>query len=421
MWDPLNEFSHAIFPNGLELHSAHWPNRPWQMVVFVVHSGSDADPFGAEGSAHFVEHLLSESSGFDRKKIDATFDQVGGSVSLGNTGYASTLFIFFGPADQNFLIKSFNLFGKMLFKNALDGHFESNRTIVLAEFDNYFEVEHKYHLTLLERQSLYPNYFRSRFVAPFGLRESVEKITPDDLKSFYEKNYVPKNVSVVSVGGMKIHQLMDCVFKSSLEEEKPGVRNPKLAPREGFEPPENNFRTFSFSQYYGTAEEGLMNGAGYRSVTLIPGQSKRWAVFFLKEMIGQILHQEVRENKSWTYSMTARNYYLGDVQELAIDCTALSLNALEEIESTVTDCFNQIGNSRELFERLKEKTLSRLKMIDVSGASLCRQAAEHLSSIRRIPSYGEWISEIKSVTLEEIVELTRWTTPEMRWTLIKKP
>jgi predicted Zn-dependent peptidase len=138
-------------------------------------------------------------------------------------------------------------------------------------------------------------------------------------------------------------------------------------------------------------------------------------------MIGEIIHQEVREKRSWTYSMIARNYHLGDVQELTIDCPALSLNALDEIESVVSSCFEKIGSNAELFEQLKAKTLNRLRMIDISGVSLCKQATEYLITMNRIPSYGEWERKIRALTIEDVTDLMPWVVPEMRWTLISKP
>ncbi len=421
MWDPLSEFSHAIFPNGLELHSAYWPNRPWQMVFLVVHSGSDADPFGAEGTAHFVEHLISESSGFNRKEIEKKFDYFGGSVNLGRTSYAATIYSFFGPTNQKFMIDSFNLFGRMIFENALDADLESNRQIVLAEFDRYFSMEHKYHLALLERQSLYPEYFRSRSVSPLGLRESVKEINKEKLKDFYDRNYVPKNISIVSTGGLKIYELMDLLFRSNLAQEKSGNRNLLPVALEEFKKPKENFHLFSLSKYYESAEESLTNSGGYRSVARFPGKTKRWSVYFLKEMIGKLLHQEVREKKSWTYSMSARNYYLSDVQELVVECPALSLNAIDEIETTVIRCFNQIQNNTDLFEQMKKKVLQKLKLIDISGVDLCEQAADHMAATGKIPTYHEWEREISSVNLKELSELACWVVPEMRWTLVIKP
>lgn len=421
MWDPLSEFNHAVFPNGLELHSAYWPNRPWQKVFFVIHGGSDADPFGAEGTAHFLEHLISESSGFGRKEIEKKFDSFGGSVCLGRTGFNSTIYNFFGPTDRIFMLSSFNLFGRMLFENALDYDMEKNRRVIMSEFNYHFEMEHNYHLALMEKQRLYPNYFRSRATSPLGLRETVEEMTIETIKSFYERTYVPKNISLVSVGGLKIYELMDLIFQSELAQEKAGKRYPTKNSLNDFEKLENNFYLFNFSEYYKTAAEDFMGSGSYRSVARIPGKTRRWTVAFLRDMIGQIIHQEVRENKSWTYSMSTRSYYFGDVQELVVECPSLSLNAIDEIEATVTHCFDQVEKNGDLFEQLRRRLLQRLDLIDVSGVDLCKQAAENMAEIRRIPTFHEWEKEIKSITLEEIVALTRWIVPEMRWTVLKRP
>ena len=60
MWDPYSEFRTATLPNGLTVHAAHWPGRPWESVGVLIHSGAEQDPFGLEGLSHFVEHLVSK-------------------------------------------------------------------------------------------------------------------------------------------------------------------------------------------------------------------------------------------------------------------------------------------------------------------------------------------------------------------------
>jgi len=44
MWDPYAEFESATLPNGLKVYAAHWAERPWQAIGFVIHSGAEQDP-----------------------------------------------------------------------------------------------------------------------------------------------------------------------------------------------------------------------------------------------------------------------------------------------------------------------------------------------------------------------------------------
>ena len=61
MWDPYSEFQKHVFDNGLTLYSAHWPDRAWEAVEFIVHAGAKEDPRDLPGTAHFVEHLDSDN------------------------------------------------------------------------------------------------------------------------------------------------------------------------------------------------------------------------------------------------------------------------------------------------------------------------------------------------------------------------
>ena len=61
MYDPYADFEKATLPNGLQVYAAYWPDRPWQYVGFVLHSGANTDPEDLPGVAHFVEHLVSRN------------------------------------------------------------------------------------------------------------------------------------------------------------------------------------------------------------------------------------------------------------------------------------------------------------------------------------------------------------------------
>ncbi len=414
MWDPYSEFDKALFPNGLELHAAYWPGRLWQSMVFVVHSGSDADSIGREGTAHFTEHLLSESAGFSRELVEGIFHEFGGSVNLGCTSGAATVYGFSLPIDERILTKGLNLFGEMLFSLQLDADLEKNRRIVLEEFNYHFEADYEYDLALREKKMLYPGYFRERFAMPLGLRDSVKAIQRVDLQLFYDQHYVPKNITIVTVGGLKLYQLMDLIFQSNLEKEKLGETNPTLKPITTFQKLAENCHVFEMAK-------NQKSSGSYRSVARIPGNSKKWSVYFLREMINEILQREIREKRSWTYNISARNYDLGDLQEFIIKCSSLSVEAFDSIASVIDQSLTLIKDEEALFLKLKKKVLNRLPMLDLSGASLCGQAVDNLIIWQRIPTLTEWKEEIEATTFNDVTALLPWIDPAMRWTLLIKP
>src|SRR4051812_30555915 len=114
MWDPYAEFETAVLPNGLTVYAAHWPNRPWQYVDFIIHAGAKDDPVGLEGLHHFMEHLVSLNMYRSRSKFENFFLDAGGSVHLGSSRFLATQYGFSLPTDKRKLSKAFQLLGEML-------------------------------------------------------------------------------------------------------------------------------------------------------------------------------------------------------------------------------------------------------------------------------------------------------------------
>ena len=83
MWDPCAEFKSTTLSNGLDVHVAHWSERPWEAMGFIVHTGAASDPEGLEGLEHLVEHLVSKNGSATKEEMDAFFDRCGGMTNFG--------------------------------------------------------------------------------------------------------------------------------------------------------------------------------------------------------------------------------------------------------------------------------------------------------------------------------------------------
>src|SRR3990167_2964008 len=117
MWDPFAEFQSAMLPNGLRVHVASWPYRPWVSVGFIIHAGARLDKVGFEGTAHFVEHLVSRNTPLTYRKINDFFEESGGGVSLGATSHHRTYYNFFVPLRK--FEEALQIFGSMLLSGNL--------------------------------------------------------------------------------------------------------------------------------------------------------------------------------------------------------------------------------------------------------------------------------------------------------------
>jgi predicted Zn-dependent peptidase len=417
MWDPYAEFQSATLPNGLTVYVAHWPGRPWEAMGFLIHSGAEHDPIGLEGLAHFVEHLVSENANVSKKDLIAFFQNCGGMVSLGITDYPYMLYRFFVPIDKAIITRAFSIFGYMLLSAKLEKSIERERQVIIGEFHQHYPVEFKFDLDMRQHKALYAGYWLERFVRPLGNPESVGRITQSDLQSYYDTHYTPANMSIVGVGGMRLQGLVELLSESPFAMTKKGVRTPLPTPVTDVAPPSENRYVFEASKHIRTPVEV----GSYRSVAKIPGNINGQVIRIMKEMLYEILNEEVRERRAWAYGINAYRYNFRYFYEFSISCSALALEAIDGIEEVVERCITSVGDREDLFERAKRRALASNFMIDSAGKGVCDGALDDLAKYHRIISLTEIGDDLERVTMSDVRNLLQWLRPERRWTLIIRP
>lgn len=419
MWDPYAEFQSETLPNGLTVHAAHWPGRPWEAMGFLIHSGAEQDLVGLEGLAHFVEHLVSGNTDTPQKDMRNFFKDCGGTVNFGRAGYPQTNYGFFVPSDRATLTKSLSFFGHMLFSAKLEKFIEREREVIVNEFLRYYSMPFKFDLAMRERKALYAGYWLERSTKPLGAPESINKITQNNLQLYYDGHYTPANMSIVAVGGKTLSELIKLIAKSPLAINKKGQKTPFPVYATGANPPSEFRHVFEVSNHI-KMKDSLEIGA-YRSVAKIPGNINGQAIRILDNMLNDILNEEIREQRAWTYSIGSSRYNFRHFYEFLISCDAFAIKALNEIEKVIEGCITSIESRDDLFRQVKQRVLISTFMIDQSGSSICGGAIDDLITDQHIVSFEECRRKIKKVTMNDIRNLLQWLQPEQRWTLLTRP
>lgn len=417
MWDPYAEFQSATLPNGLTVHAAHWPGRPWEAMGFLIHGGAEHDPVGLEGLSHFVEHLVSGNTNVPKKEMRAFFEDCGGMVSFGTTGYPYTHYRFFVPADKAVLARSFLMFGYMLLSAKLENFIERDRQVIIGEFHRHYPTKLKFDLDVREHKALYAGYWLERFVLPLGNPESVGRITQSDLQSHYDAHYTPANMSVVGVGGMKLSELVDLLSESPFAANKKGERTPPPAPAIDVAPPSETRYVLEISKHTTVPIEV----GACRSTAKIPGNINGQVVRLTKEMFDKVLNEEVRERRAWAYDVDSSRYNFRHFYEFSINCGALALKAMDDIEEVIEACIASVGDREDLLEQVRRRILAGNFMTDRTGKDICDGALDDLAEDRRIIPLAEIGSDLERVTMSDIRGVLQWLRPERRWTLIVRP
>lgn len=419
LWDPYADFQKSILPNGLSVYHNFW-DRPWLKVGFVVHSGSFADIRGKEGTAHFVEHMMSKNiKGVSRKDAELFFRRIGGSAMFGSTGPMQTSYWFVIPAKPEILTRSLEIFGNMLLECSFDKYLERERNVILCEFGNRFPFGLMYDLyEIHKRKMLYEGLEIQHFKGNLGDKESIAGISKDDLLQYHALNYVPQNMSVVVVGGMKNEDFMDSLDGSIFSKNINGARRPlpqKCCTTPG--PIETKYELVISELVNNTP----INIASYESFVAIPGTASMKMLELFSGMMNHILDSEIRQRLGATYDIGLNITDYGQVKELRMG-GKVSPAVIGHMNDIIEIGLGKIKNAKKLFSNIKTAKLSKYLLLDVSGHRLMEDSMEDLELHHHIFSLREEIALIDEVKFSDVCALADYVADAgKRWTLIEYP
>jgi predicted Zn-dependent peptidase len=411
IWDPYVDFQKTVLDNGLAIYSAYW-NRPWIHAKFCVHSGSLQDPVGKEGLAHFVEHMVSERScELSLRKIKQYIKRTGGSASLGGTNPHKTTFYVEVPLRSNHPVTAINLFSKLLLLPLEHKTFKRERNVILHEFREIFPVRKGYDITL----DTYVNaYYGTRFNAfkeTIGSPKSIQAITMLDLENFFMKHYNPANISIVAAGGIEHEELVAIVKKSLFSIESHGLRNPLPELLAEIKYPKNNEKIYNFSEIY----PGVTLDVSYfDAYALIPGTFSRKALVVVRNVLKDILFEQLREMAGSTYKPEVTWEFLGDSYMLHV-CLLLEKEKLLELKDLIILKSLSLSLSEKKFTEQRKYSVRGYDIDDLNIESLCKNASDNLVSYGNVLSSNEELNLFRNLKYSEYCSVVEYLLDGKRW------
>lgn len=418
MFDPYATFESTVLPNGLTVVVSHLPDRPWEHMRFAVHSGAEQDAIGLEGTAHFLEHLMSRNAPLPSEQLRRFFEGLGGRVMLGTTGFPYTQYSFYMPREEETIRESLRLFGDMLLHSPLSVGMEEEREIIRQEFRRRFSMDAAYDLALLHSQILYADYPRARFTSPLGNLHSIDQISQDDVAAYYGAHYTPANMTVVCVGGMTLDDVIASLQDSPFSDRRPGNRTPIPVPKAEFAPLAVTRNVRSSLVIYGTRGQQT---AHYFATTKVPSRIGYEACLLASNILHEILNDEIREKRQWSYAVGSKSTMSAHFNEISLEVQSMNLAALPNIDQVIEDCLARAVDSVDHFNQEKKRLIAVLKMIDLLPGDLAQAAANKLVHTGRISTLEELSAIRQALTQDDVRAVLQHLQPKRRLTTIWEP
>lgn len=414
--DPYADFQAETLSNGLSVHAKE-VDRPWSYVGFVCHVGAKEDPPGRAGMAHLVEHLVSENvEGFTFEALQKCLRLLGGEGSFGHTSYYASSYSFFLPDDKTGLGEGLSLFGQMLVTAQLSRRIEEEKLISIHEFHQEYASLQEQAWELVGRQALFAPHPRlSCFDTVLGTPNELKHSNQQELQAFYDRYYVPSNISVVSIGCFSLSQLVRVLEKSAFGSQKRGQCNPLPSPFFPT-PPQRHELVITMSELTTMPFER----AGCEFSWALPSSFPCYPVWIVRQMIEDQLTRILREEQGLTYDVDVQSEFYHDCRSLtiALEVPPDSVHAVQEI---VWHVLGSIQEEEEQFCEIKRRYKNRWSRPDCSGADLLRVTMNDLALYHRLVSYSEMVQLVETIAFFDILAIVEYLTPERLFLSIKRP
>ncbi|MEW5825922.1 MAG: pitrilysin family protein [Candidatus Bipolaricaulota bacterium] len=207
--EPLYEGTTRVeLPSGLRILAEEVPQSRSVSIGVWVEAGSRDDPDGAEGLAHFLEHLAFKGTTTrSALRVSQEIDAVGGFLDAA-TSKEATCYYADVPADG--LAKAVDLLLDLVFHPLLaPDKIELERNVVLEEIRGYEDDPEQTAFDRFMGGLWADQHPLSRPV--LGSRISMERVSRRDVVAFHERFYRPANLVIAAAGALDTETLVEDV------------------------------------------------------------------------------------------------------------------------------------------------------------------------------------------------------------------
>ena len=196
-----------VLPNGLRLLTERMPHVRSVSIGVWLARGSRHEPQEQSGIAHFVEHMLFKGTATrSAEDIAQTIDSIGGQMDAFTAKEYASYYI--KVLDEH-LPLAVDVLADIVRRPALtDNDIEREKKVVLEEIkmveDTPDDLVHE-----LFTENFWVNHPLGRPI--LGNRETVEGLTRDGLRRYFDGVYTAPNMIIAAVGNVEHKQVRDLV------------------------------------------------------------------------------------------------------------------------------------------------------------------------------------------------------------------
>ncbi|HEX4433443.1 MAG TPA: pitrilysin family protein [Acidimicrobiales bacterium] len=384
----------SVLPCGIRLVTETMADVRSVAVAYWVGTGSRDEPGELAGASHFLEHLLFK--GTERRSavaIAEELDEVGGDCNAFTTKEYTTFYV---RLLSEHLSLGLDILSDIMWAPALRPEdIDAERTVILDEI--LMHADEPADLAGERwQEALFPGHALGRDT--LGTASSVQRITRDDIRTFFDLHYRPANM-VVSVAGDCTHEGVAADIEARFTGAAGGAAPERTAPGPD---------TVSLDVVRRSTEQAHLV-YGMRSVSRF--DERRWALAVLNHVLGgglsSRLFQKVREQRGLAYSVWSERAAYQDSGSLAVvvGTAPEHVDEVLRIVSAELDLLAADGvTDRELAVAKGNLRAEMLLSGEDSGARMSRLGASMLLH-GEVLSVDEVLAHIEGIERKDVLEV----------------
>ena len=382
--------------NGIKVVSENIPFVRSISFGIWVKVGSQNEDLNINGISHFIEHMIFKgTSKRSAKDIAEQMDEIGGQINAFTTKQMTCFY--FKILDKNF-DKALEIMSDMFLNSSFsDEEMEREKQVIIEEINMYEDTPEELVFELMQQEV----FNGSSLAWPIlGSIENVKSFSHDKLRSYYEKNYVGKNIIISIAGNFETQSIL-----KKIDNYFGAVKNKEVS--------DKKIKTEYKSKFITKKKdiEQVHICLGFPGIKNLIKDIYALAVFFFFFGGGMSsrLYQNIREQNGLAYSVFSYNYSYKDIGLFNIyaginpnkveDCLKFMIHEIKDLDVNLISQ-KELSKSKE---QLKASYLLNLE----SSSSRMNSLGKYMILYNKILTPEEIINEIDKIDLDSIYNLIK--------------
>jgi predicted Zn-dependent peptidase len=237
------QFNRYTLPNGLEVIAECDPSALSLAMGFFVQTGSRDEAPVEAGVSHFLEHMVFKGTARrSAEDVNREFDELGAHYNAFTSEESTVYYASLLPEHQ---APAIDLLADILRPSLRTEDFNMEKKVILEEIEMYLD-QPPYGMDDYIKRLCFGDHPIAGSV--LGTAESVSALTPEAMRSYFERRYSPGNLVLAAAGNVDFDALVKQV-EAACSEWKP-VEAPRTLPKATVAPKREAIVQSSATQQY---------------------------------------------------------------------------------------------------------------------------------------------------------------------------